>query len=353
MTGEAGGGARPGRGGGPGGDAAYRPAGPTDGPALHALWDTAFGEPHVPALWDGDPGRLARTFVAVAAGTVLASVYYLPRRVRDGAGGVDLVGGLANVATLPAARGRGHVRRLLELALAAMDADGCAWSLLFTGTPAVYAGSGFRTFALRYPVGRPARPAAPPPGWAVTPGSPADWPALAGVHDAFDADRPLSTVRAADDWARRVPVWYAPPARLLLARRADPPPGGADRDLARLDGAAAGADRGAGEVDGYLVTRRDADRVRVLEVAVRPGAEDALAALFATVARDADAAGLTRCEARLPADPAITRALPWLLRDPEFATDDTGMVRPVRADPQRLARVTAAPGAFHWPGDYL
>ncbi|WP_254667555.1 GNAT family N-acetyltransferase [Streptomyces sp. SolWspMP-sol7th] len=71
---------------------------------------------------------------------------------------------LGGVATLPQARGKGHVRRMLDLAVARMTEDDCAWSLLFTGTPRVYEGAGWTTYEA--PPGRapsphrPARPAA-------------------------------------------------------------------------------------------------------------------------------------------------------------------------------------------------
>ncbi|MET7394950.1 GNAT family N-acetyltransferase [Dactylosporangium sp. NPDC005572] len=316
----------------------HRPAIPADEPSLRALWSTAFPGTDVFPLWAGDPGRFPRTFVAVDAATVLAAVYYIPRRLRAADGGAHLVGGIANVATLPTARGRGHARRLLDLALAAMAADGCAWSLLFTGTPDVYRGSGFEPFTLRYPSGAPAMAggaaggaagAAPAfSGWTIGPGSLTEWRGLAAAHRAFNAHRPLTTVRTADDWNRRVPVWYAPPAELLVAHR-------------------------RGRLGGYVVLRRTAGEVRVLEAACRPGREAALCALFAAVAEDARAAGVRRCTARLPADPAIDAALPWLLRDPVTETDTTGMLRPLHAAPELIAAMTAVPGAFHWPGDYL
>ncbi|MBO4204610.1 GNAT family N-acetyltransferase [Micromonospora echinofusca] len=311
------------------GSVTYRSATPADVPSLLATWAESFAGADVGLLWARDPGRLPRTFVAVRDAEVLAAVYYLPRRVRDAAGHVDLVGGVANVATRPSARGQGHVRRLLDLAGAAMAADGCAWSLLFTGTPEVYRSSGFRSFTLDYRSGRPVRPAAPlVPGWSVRPAPLADWPEIAPVHRAFNARRPLSTVRTADDWGRRVPFWYAPPAELLVARQ-------------------------HGQVGGYLVTQRSDDRLRVAEAAVWPGQEDALAALFAAVAARAGSAGVTCIEARLPADPAIELALPCLLTDPVTETDTTGMVRPVHATPEHLTALLTAPGAFHWPGDYL
>ncbi|SCL27783.1 hypothetical protein GA0074694_4913 [Micromonospora inyonensis] len=122
-----------------------------------------------------------------------------------------------------------------------------------------------------------------------------------------------------------MPSWYAPPTELLVAHR-------------------------HGEPVGYLVRERSAGLVRVVEVA---GGVDALRALFGVVATTAHADRTVRCVARLPADPVVGAALPWLLRDPVPEVDETGMVRPVRADADRLAATTGAPGAFHWPGDYL
>ncbi|MFI6226207.1 GNAT family N-acetyltransferase [Micromonospora echinospora] len=303
----------------------YRTATPTDLPSLRSTWAEAFPATDVSAVWAIDPGRFGRTFVAVRDARVVAAVHYLPRRLRAADGTVDLVGGVANVATRPAERGRGHVRRLLELAVTAMTVDGCAWALLFTGTPAVYRGSGFRTFRLGYTSGRPAAPTAPPEGWTVRPGSWTDWPDLAPLHRAFNAHRPLSTVRDDHDWRHRVPAWYAPPAELLVARK-------------------------HGEPAGYLVRQRSAGLVRVVEVA---GGTDALRALFGAVATTAHTDRAGRCVARLPADPVVGAALPWLLADPVPEVDETGMVRPVHADAARLAATTGAPGAFHWPGDYL
>ncbi|GAB3078677.1 GNAT family N-acetyltransferase [Micromonospora schwarzwaldensis] len=307
----------------------FRPATPADVPSLHALWAEAFPGTHVAELHARDPGGLARTFLAVRVVTVVAAVHYLPRRIRDGAGGVDLVGGVANVATRVDARGQGHIRRLLELAGAAMAADGCAWSLLFTGTPGVYLSSGYRPFTLRYASGRPVTgTASVPPGWTVHAPDSVDWTELAGIHAAFNAHRPLSTVRDAADWALRVPLWYAPPARTLVARH-------------------------RGRPVGYLVARWSPGHVRVVEVAVRPDRPDALPVLFGAVARAAAGHDVRRCTARLPADPAIVAALPALLTEPETEYDETGMVRPVHAAPEHVRAVVEAPDAFHWPADYL
>ncbi|WP_416904656.1 GNAT family N-acetyltransferase [Micromonospora echinospora] len=140
----------------------YRTATPADLPSLRSTWAEAFPATDVSAVWAIDPGRFGRTFVAVRAARVVAAVHYLPRRLRAADGTVDLVGGVANVATRPAERGQGHMRRLLDLAVTAMTVDGCAWALLFTGTPEVYHGSGFRTFRLGFTSGRPAAPTAPP-----------------------------------------------------------------------------------------------------------------------------------------------------------------------------------------------
>src|SRR4051812_44006588 len=121
----------------------YRMAVPGDRASLYRVWATCFDAPHIVPLYESEPDRHRRTFVAAGDDGVHAVVHYVRRRIRNATGGTDLVGGVANVATRPDACGRGHIKRLLHLAVTAMAADGCAWSLLFTGTPGVYASAGW------------------------------------------------------------------------------------------------------------------------------------------------------------------------------------------------------------------
>lgn len=325
-----------------------RTARPEDEPALHALWATCFPSGgHLPALHALDPDRDRRTFVARArqrrtgpgagpgTGTgaatgVDAAVVVVPRLLRGPDGAPERVGGIGSVATHPSARGLGLVRALLAEAVHAMEAAGYAWSLLFTGTPGVYEGSGWRSFPRPYAEGALADsaegPAAPVPGVRVA----KDGDDLPALHAAAHATRPLTAVRTAEDWRVRVPSWYGPGAHWLVAD-----------------------DPATGTAAGYAVaTHHRATRtLEVREYGVRPGADPAcLARLFAAHATAASAAGLTH--ARIPLTPEADPALGHLLPHPVLRTELSGMARALGAHADAAAlSAPSAPGATHWHGD--
>ncbi|GAA2353745.1 GNAT family N-acetyltransferase [Nonomuraea africana] len=289
----------------------YRAATPADEAGLHALWAASFTAPHLLPLYESDPGRLPRTLVAAGADGVEAVVYWLPRRLRNADGGVDLVGGVANVATRPDARRRGHIRSLLALAIADMSAAGCDWSLLFTGSPGVYESSGFKVFSQSLTRGTLAA-ATRPSASAVRQASAAEWPLLAELYDRHNARRPLTTVRTADDWRHRVPAYYNDSIDLRLV-----------------------------EGSGYVVLRWSPDSVELLEAAGE------LSELLPWVAAEAAARGVTQGRARLtPGEPA----LPLLFAEYETVADTSGMARPLAVDP---SATLTAPSAIHWGADYF
>jgi len=314
----------------------YRTAAPADEPGLHALWAAAFPDAAtVIALWGRDPGRHARTFLAEDdRGRPVSALHYLPRPIRSATGRPQRVGCLGSVATHPDARGRGHVRHLLAAAVDAMTAGGCAWSLLFTATPRVYESAGWRTFAAPGWSGPLAERAPHPGAAAVRPSTRADLPALRALRDGFDATRPLTTVRSADDWEHRVPVRYAPPACVLVAE----------------DGGRAGH---SGSPLGFAVLRHPAPgEAEIAEMALAPGREAAgAAALLSAAAIRARAAGATTAAVRLPAEPAVVGALPYLLAETRPATTHYGMARPVLTPAAEVLATVTAPGAVHWYGD--
>ncbi|GAA2093574.1 hypothetical protein GCM10009801_60890 [Streptomyces albiaxialis] len=297
-----------------------RTAVPGDEPALHALWATCFGPSaaHLPALHALDPDRHRRTFVAARPGDGApeAVVVVVPRLVRDADGAPQRVGGIGSVATLPAARGRGLVRGLLGEAVHAMRAEGFAWSLLFTGTPGVYEGAGWRTFARMYAEGEPTRRAPSRTGHRVREAAPSELPRL---HTA----RPLTAVRTPDDWRVRVPAWYGPGALWLVA----------EHPAARTP-------------VGYAVSHRTGGQALALaEFGSLPGAEDCLPDLFAAHAAHACREGVERV--RVPLTPDARPALPHLVQNPTWHTDRTGMVRDLRSP----ATAPEARGAAYWSGD--
>lgn len=376
-----------------------RPATPADLPGLHALWSAAFDAPLMVPVHASDDGALGRTLVVVEDGAVLASACWAPRTLGAPGGGTLLAGGVSNVATAPAARGRGLVRRTLDAAHAQMRAAGADVALLFTGTPGVYRSSGYTAFEV--PVrtgtlradggapgssgtprrrrrsgggdGAPARPVAVtvarpvgsvaaeaaarglPPGFPVRfPGrdAPVPWDDLHRLHRLADtgpdgAPRPLATLRDTVHRERRLPLWYAD-AWLLVARSPAP------------DGAVPPEPL----VVGYAVVDMDPAApavLRVREVGLDPADADAphvARALARAAARLGRELGARRAEVRLPAEGWADVVTRTLLDAPEAGVDATGMLRPVGADDALVAALVASTGraatpGFHWPGDYL
>ncbi|MGC0418770.1 GNAT family N-acetyltransferase [Embleya sp. AB8] len=297
-----------------------RPSTPADDRALPALWAVAFPDaPGLPALWAHDPGRQARTLVAAdEQDTILAVLHWQPRPIRNAAGGVDVVGCVGSVASAPQARGRGLVRRLLGLAIDEMTRYGCAWSLMFSGTPGVYTGSGWAAFPASYLRGV-AGPEAACGDRRVRPARPADLPRMAETHAAWNTNRPLTTVRSAADWADRFPHWYAPPIRVLATEDGD-----------------------------YVVIRPDT--AEVLELAHGPGRPYALPTLLRAAVGELGGPG-TVITLRVPIDAALTRAVGPLLSELSTGHTTFGLARPIQADRATVRTTVTAPGAIHWLGD--
>ncbi|MFF2326442.1 MULTISPECIES: GNAT family N-acetyltransferase [unclassified Streptomyces] len=303
-----------------------RTATAADDPALAALWRQCFDAPHIARLHALDPDRHRHTFVAQndPGDGIDAVVVYVPRLIRDAHGTARRVGGIGSVATRPEARGQGLVRRLLVEAERTMTAEQCAWSLLFTGTPGVYRSSGWQEFSSTYTEGTLA--AGPAPGeFPVRPATAQDAAEVAALHHAYNADRPLSSLRAPEDWTVRVPAWYGPLDRSLVAQ-----------------------DPGSGALVGWIVAQYEGECVEVREYAGAPGG---LGELFAAVAERGRAAGLSRARVRIPDGPEVRAALPALLADHRTVREQVGMARPLHAAADAVRAAVTAPGAVHWYGD--
>ncbi|MFJ7255978.1 GNAT family N-acetyltransferase [Streptomyces sp. NPDC098085] len=306
--------------------AVLRTATAADDPALAALWQRCFDAPHIAALHALDPDRHRHTFVAQngPGGGIDAVVVYVPRLIRDAHGTPQRVGGIGSVATRPEARGQGLVRRLLVEAERTMRAEQCAWSLLFTGTPGVYRGSGWQEFGSTYTEGTLATRAAPG-AFRVRAATAQDGAEVVALHHAYNANRALSSLRAPEDWAVRVPAWYGPVARSLVAE-----------------------DPASGALVGWIVAQHAGEYVEVREFA---GAPECLGELFAAVGEQGREAGLSRARVRIPDGPGVRAALPALLADPRSVEEHVGMARPLHATAETVRATVTAPGAVHWYGD--
>jgi GNAT superfamily N-acetyltransferase len=238
--------------------ATYRNMLPEDEEAVFTLRMRTWGHPsieHVRRSAYSDPRYLQHTFMALAPdGTLLATVRYWLRRIRDASGASRLVGCVASVVTIAAARRQGHAGRLMQLALTSMRDEGCDWSLLFSSSMGVprYEGLGYHFYPAPYFRGvlvgghqAPDRIAGPgataadatagitgiysitrtEAPFAVTD---PNWQATKGIYAAYNAWRPLSMVRDEDYWQSYFSPSLATARRqgtvsLFLASRQDQP----------------------------------------------------------------------------------------------------------------------------------
>jgi predicted N-acetyltransferase YhbS len=201
------------------------------------------------------------------------------------AGAAVTMGGIADVVTHPAHRGRGHAVRLLEGAVTFMQRERYAVSLLF-GISDFYWRFGYTPVLPEYTLSLSTRDAErlEAGGATIRPSVPDDAGALLELYTRVNAGRSGTlqrTERAFDARPRdELENWWFHPRRFLVAEV-------------------------GGRVAGYAVLHGDPSRFRVLEVAVP--AEDvatAGAALLGALAQEAVRRRVERVRLPLPPDAA-------------------------------------------------
>jgi len=289
-----------------------RVAGVGDAEPLAALWAEAFTPPLSPDQWLTDPARYAHTVVAVDATGVVGSIYGVPKRLREGDGGVADVHGIGSVAVAERARGCGLARRLVSATLDSARQRGADWALLFTGTPGVYRSSGFRSFRMHRSAQGPWRP----PGddvpqdrvdlrTTVGPGTTAE---LHGVYEQSRSGVVLTPQRSALDWA--------------MAE-------------VRLKGLTLYTLRDAGAVAAYAVAGAQGLTGVVAELAAADAAPpDACATLLRAIGADWAAAGVERCDIALPERPRDVAAVHAFAPAARWIADTSGMAVPLTREPR-------------------
>lgn len=315
----------------------YRGLRPDEIEPVIELWAQTLDAPREQIVHDfrSDPEHVAHTRVAAAPdGRLLAAVHYCQRQIRDASGAPRLVGGVANVASLPEVRGQGLARRLMELTIEAMRADGCRWSLLFTDVNGFYERLGWRTYTTRYREGWLAPPA-PTDRYSVRAVAPEEldhlWADLEGIYNEFNAVRPLTTLRDRRYWREVLgPRLRQPSAQIYLA---EPAAGGAPC--------------------GYIVTHHHPDSLVVSELGALNDHAAAAPALLAAARAAAHERGAKVGRVYLPHEPLIDTAVAG-----HFSTMSEGryemlMGRPLAADcdDTEIAAIFGAPGAIAWPAD--
>lgn len=260
---------------------AYRKMQIEDEDAVFGLRMRTWGAPDIEYVRQGarsDPDYLRHTFVAIdAGGNLLSTVRYWVRTIRDASGTPQPVGCVASVVTVETARRQGHARKLMQLAIEEMSADGCAYALLESsrvGVP-LYTEIGFRNMPLSYYLGTFS---------GIHPRAGNDyriehieppfhfddnaWMAVRDVYAVYNAKRPLSLVRDDAYWksyfARGITgrLWTHS-VSLFLAWTSDGAP------VAYLIG-------DCKDIEGEEYSRS----VYLSEIGLMPGHEDALPALL-------------------------------------------------------------------------
>jgi predicted N-acetyltransferase YhbS len=225
--------------------------------------------------------------VAVSNGRVVATLRVLARRIVGMETELRLAG-FAAVASDPAVRGQGYVRRLLSLAHERNRAAGYHLAMLFTRSPWVYSGSaGFSVVPLPWLELNLKRVPSATDLWTI---EPADWrhvPGMRRVYEQFGQTRPGYPLRDHEYWTysgRLATGWL----QVACDRR--------------------------GEVRAYLGMRLAPDGRAILQE--QPYVEpDAAFALVAHLARDPVFAECATVAGRMPPDHVLGRYGSWSMRD--------------------------------------
>lgn len=313
----------------------YRALKPDEEEAVLQLWLSVFEDTELQQWrreFQWDAHRFERTCIAVENGTILASARVSLQFMRDADGKPRRVGYVSSVATLEAERGKGHAGELLKRLIDVMrDAD-CEWSVLSAEDTRLYEKHGWRAYPYTVRQGN-INPVAVPSSThfeivelALTR---EDYDTLATLYKAYNAQRPLSTVRDRDYWltycATRLDEWReAASAIVLLARHGDQP-------------------------CGYIVGHPSARGFLMTELAVLPGYDQAIPALFHPIhAKTLELGGLGG-RVFLPSESVIDSYIAALFDGMHTVTDSYTMVRPLTSsDDSEIEAAFNASGGRIW-----
>ncbi|SRR6266498_381405 len=315
--------------------------------AVVDIW--RFNPNHDPVMidrrWRDDPQYLEHTHVAVADnGEVLAAISYFLRTARDASGTPQRIGNLFFVATRPDAQQQGHGRELLARMTHAMQQDGCQWAMVSAGAPAraFYEHAGWKLYDTPYRQGAVSteslHTSTPYQIHAYDPmQAPGGWAPLMPIYTAYNAQRPLTTVRDESYWEGWVALmfqfWKHPPQVLIATRE------------------------NASMPCGYVFGHYYPVGFVISEIGVVPTEREAIAALLNAVADEALRRGSpARGRVYLPSEPAVDMVLARFFG----ATLHTGaepdsMLRPIATGMTRhqADTIVMAPGAIRWGIDQV
>ena len=291
-----------------------------------ALWKTVFrfedNDAYFRRYFYGDVEWLPYyTQVAVLDGKLVSAVHIVKRTVACGPFRLTM-GGIANVATLPAFRGQGYNFSCLQRAIQVMEADAFDFSLLFTGIHDYYAKENFdmlRPTGLQGQIVPDWKPRPAP--FVVRNAVPDDMPAIQAIYADYNAARPIAVERSPAYW--RDWIGISPddfPDNLLVAAHHNTVTGYALYELERLEEAdSPGASVGWNMEFGALPVDSE-------------GREAVAEALYEAVAAKIVAAGRRTVSLNGVCEPAVRGALQGLLTATQEYAIDGVMVRLLHRD---------------------
>jgi GNAT superfamily N-acetyltransferase len=342
-------------------DVEYRNMRREDEEAVFRLRMQTWGAPSIEYARQGaylDPQYLDHTFVAMdREDNLLATVRYVPRNIRDARGIPRPVGCVASVVTIESARRQGHGRKLMQMAIESMRAEGFVWSFLLSsdmGVP-LYESLGYiAPYAPFYQGILSGRRPAGVRNYQVDRIEPpfdfddARWRVVRAIYATYNAGRPLSLVRDDAYWrgyfARRITSRVGSRTAALFLARA---PGGEYvgylyGDYSTREGAREALD-GKADLDQHIVLG---------ELGALPGHEAALTDLiFAFL--EGSAQGRVAMSARVPRGGSLERDVLALYAPGMRVLEAKMMALPLAEGfgEEDIKVMFAAPGAVFWIAD--
>lgn len=270
------------------------------------LWGDVFavGRGYFPPYFYGDPWfKRAYTRVCSVDGKIVSAIQICEREVRLGEARI-VMGGIGNVATYPDHRGKGYSQRLLSDAARVMHDHRIDFSVLFTGIQPFYEKVLWRSVPQRMFMGK-MRSDLPSAGSKYTIRAwnwDADMPAVRRVHEAFNAGRPLTTIRTPEYWSGYSPSRFGKPENRIVAEF-------------------------GGKVVGYLYLTRDADNCWLQEIGYLPDHKACAESLLIRAAEMAREVGSENVRGNLPHEPEILSAVDRIATKVEPVEPMGGMFR--------------------------
>lgn len=285
----------------------YRRMHAEEAPAIIRFWSHVFDTPEAyqAARLASDPAACAHTYIAVFPdGTIASTIHYLVSRRCDATGRPRLVGEVDSVATRADARRQGHAECLLLLVLAALEREGCDWSLLVSTDMgrSLYERHGWRWYPEPWRRGTVVRDLPQTSQtYLVRPFDPFSedngWERIARVDMAFNHMRPLTVVRDPTYWrayaAVRVGNWVATEGLIIfVVFRSEAHP----------------------KICGYAMAEFYPVAFQIRDMGVLPSETAAISALLNAVSQEAQRRGIPlNARLYLPHEPTIDAAVEQLV----------------------------------------